>query len=270
MGINTKEIASNQLKQEVGNCYMVSALESISHIPMLLSYIFEQKFSSNQGNFKVTFKQEDGKSKFYYILNSFPVEDRILKFMKPLEKEAYAIIFEKVWAVIRGGYKNLESGRGYDVLNEVLGTKSICLFNDNMDEFDLQPQKYIEDKKLSYNSYDIINSKIQKVKESDNYWKKEILNFNDNKINSNKVFKLIKYSEKNDGAIITTSINMGDGGHEYSILGTYTKKNPKLKSTTMSPSFNFSKFIQASVRELFVLDASIILLICFSSFFDIF
>ena len=205
---------------------MVSALESISHIPMLLSYIFEKQFSSNQGNYKVTFKKEDGKSKFYYILNSFPVEDRILKFMKPLEKEAYAIIFEKVWAVIRGGYKNLESGRGYDVLNEVLGNKSICLFNDNMDEFDLQPQKYIEDKKLSYNFYDRINSKIQKVKESDNYWKKEISNFNDNKINSNNVFKLIKDSEKNDGAIIITSINMGDGGHEYSILGTYTKKNP--------------------------------------------
>ena len=36
---------------------------------------------------------------------------------------------------------------------------------------------------------------------------------------------------------------------------TKKKKNPKLKSTKMSPSFNFSKFIQASVRELFVLDA---------------
>ena len=35
-----KEIALNQLKQEVGNCYMVSALEAISHIPYLLTYIF--------------------------------------------------------------------------------------------------------------------------------------------------------------------------------------------------------------------------------------
>ena len=70
-----KEIASNQLEQgeEVGNCYMVSALESISHIPFLLTYIFEQKFSAKQEKFKVTFKQKNGKSEFYFILNNFPV-----------------------------------------------------------------------------------------------------------------------------------------------------------------------------------------------------
>ena len=47
-----REIALNQLKQEVGNCYMVSALEAISHILYLLTYIFgftnENNFTSYQ------------------------------------------------------------------------------------------------------------------------------------------------------------------------------------------------------------------------------
>ena len=101
-----KEIAANQLKQEVGNCYMVSALESISHIPFLLNYIFntfQDTFTQFSEKYKVNFS-----NKSYIVLNKFPYDkvSKQLIFMKPLEKEAYAIIFEKVWAVIRKGYKN--------------------------------------------------------------------------------------------------------------------------------------------------------------------
>lgn len=40
--------------------------------------------------------------------------------MKPLEKEAYAMILEKAWAAIVGGYKNINGGRAYNVLNKIL------------------------------------------------------------------------------------------------------------------------------------------------------
>ena len=72
------EIASNQLEQskEIGNCYMVSALESISHIPYLLTYIFGNEFSAKQQKFKVTFKQSNGKSEIYFVLNNFPVDKK--------------------------------------------------------------------------------------------------------------------------------------------------------------------------------------------------
>ena len=47
-----KEMAANQLKQEGGTCYLVSAIESLSHIPNLLEYIFPygengERFSSS-------------------------------------------------------------------------------------------------------------------------------------------------------------------------------------------------------------------------------
>ena len=46
------------------------------------------------------------------------------------------------------------------------------------------------------------------------------------KIDPKTVFELIKNSQKNDGAIITASINMSkDSAHAYSVLGTFSKKN---------------------------------------------
>ena len=175
---------------------MVSALEGISHIPFLLAYIFGDEFSARQMKFKVTFKQKNGKSEFFYILNNFPVNiQKELVYMKPLKKEAYAIIFEKVWAVVRRGYKNIEGGFTYEVLNRVLGTSATYLYNDNMKIFDLDPYDYIKRMKLpnTYSLYKEIAQQIQEVKESDiNY-----INSNpSNTINSKESFKLIREAEK--------------------------------------------------------------------------
>ena len=150
--------------------------------------------------------------------------------MEPLEKEAYAIIFEKVWAVIRkGGYKKIDGGYTYEVLNRVLGTDATYLYNDNMKVFDLDPNDYIKSMEKigekNDESYEKIFEKIEEVKQSD---KNNINNIKllDNKINSKDSFKKIREAEKNKGAIITASINMGKGGHAYSVLGTYTIENP--------------------------------------------
>ena len=154
--------------------------------------------------------------------------------MKPLEKEAYAIIFEKVWAVIRkGGYKKIDGGYTYEVLNRVFGTDATYLYNDNMKVFDLDPNDYIksmekigEKNKYSYDEIVEIIKKIEEVKQSDRNNINNIKQVRDNKIKSKDSFKKIREAEKNKGAIITASINVGDGGHAYSVLGTYTIKNP--------------------------------------------
>ena len=95
---------------------MVSALESLSHIPKLLNYIFDSNFDSKQSTFKTNFRQSNGTFEHYIVKNNFPQKNQTLQFMKPLEKEAYAIIFEKVWAVVRGGFKHLDGGTTYEVL----------------------------------------------------------------------------------------------------------------------------------------------------------
>ena len=226
------EISSDQLRQEVANCYMVSALESISHKPFLLNYIFQEdlnKFSSSQSKFTLTLRNENNKNPEHHIvLNKFPVKNNVLLFMKPKTNEAYAIIFEKVWAVIRGGYKKLEYGRCEEVFNKVLGTSSTTIMNKNMKQFDLDPKKYKEYKgSSSSRSLEDINKQIKNVQESDAKWINNFQNYSYNESKSNKVFESIKEAEKTEGAIMTVSINMGNGGHAYSILGTCSKKNNK-------------------------------------------
>ena len=165
-----QEIAANQLEQSGGTCYMVSSLESLSHIPKLLNYLFEPNFSSNKATFQVNFRQGDGTIEHYIINNMFPIEkNNDLKFMKPLEKEAYGIIFEKVWAVIRGGYEQIDGGHGSEVLNKVLGTSSKDLFNKKMGKFEINIKQYIDKKKPSM-TYETINKKVLKKQEADIHW----------------------------------------------------------------------------------------------------
>ena len=113
-----KEIAANQLKQAGGTCYLVSALESLSHLPNILEYLFPygNNFSSYDYSFIVQFygmNNNKGQPTTFAIKNEFPVYNKNdLIFMKPLEKEAYAIILEKAWAAfIKGGYESIDGGR---------------------------------------------------------------------------------------------------------------------------------------------------------------
>ena len=203
-----KEIAANQLKQVGGTCYFVSAIESLSHIPNILEYLFPDgnNFSSTNYTFKVRFYGMNikGNPITYDINNEFPIDNKSeLRFMKPLEKEAYAMILEKAWAAIVGGYKNINGGRAYNVLNKILGTSCSCIYNKKME---------------------ILTKKFR------NKEKKEIDYINKKNSNSKKdpeiIIDEIKKSFKNDCPIITTSINMENSGHAYSILGTYSETYP--------------------------------------------
>ena len=69
-----QEISANQLEQNGGTCYMVSALESLSHIPKLLNYIFDTNFSSNNKTYQMNFRQYNGTSEHYIVKNNFPTE----------------------------------------------------------------------------------------------------------------------------------------------------------------------------------------------------
>ena len=65
-----------------------------------------------------------------------------------------------------------------------------------------------------------------KYKEQEKNQIESIKNSSKKKRNPDLIIEEIKNSFKNDCPIITTSINMGDSGHEYSILGTYSETNP--------------------------------------------
>ena len=191
------EIAANQLKQETGNCYMVSALESISNIPGLLDYIFDKNFSPTNKSFKVNFRHQNQNVESYIVKNDFPVESNNLKFIKPLEKEAYAVIFEKVWALIRGGYSKIDGGTTYEVLNKVFGTSSNYLYNSKMGIFDIDLKKYKLEYKLFDENLKDIEILYEDIKRSDKEWIKKISEYpyNQRTIDPELAFEKIKNAE---------------------------------------------------------------------------
>ena len=203
-----KEIAANQLKQAGGTCYLVSSIEALSHVPNIIEYIFPDWlfFSSDNSSFKVTFygMNEKGKSSTYIIYNKFPIDNKSdLKFMKPLENEAFAIILEKAWAAIVGGYKKINGGRSYEVLNKLFGTSCGRMYNSKMEILTIKYRNQ-EKKEIEF---------ISKLSPKDKYDPVIIID-------------KIKNAFKKTCPIITAAINIGDGGHAYSILGTYSVKNP--------------------------------------------
>lgn len=202
-----KEIAANQLKQAGGTCYFVSAIESLSHIPNILEYLFpnSNSFEPYNYSFKIQFYGMGikGKPTTFSINNQFPVDSKSdLVFMKPLENEAYAIILEKAWAAITGSYKKIDGGRAYNVLNKILGTSCNCIYNEKME---ILTKKYRAKEKKEIEYINNLSSKNKKDPEI--------------------IFNEIKNAFRQNCPIITTSINMIDGGHEYSILGIYSEDN---------------------------------------------
>ena len=202
-----KEIAANQLKQAGGTCYFVSAIESLSHIPNILEYLFPDSynFQSYKYSFKIQFygMGTKGEPKTFSINNQFPVDYKSdLVFMKPLENEAYAIILEKAWAAITGGYKKIDGGRAFKVLNKILGTTCKCIYNEKME---------------------ILTKKYRAKEQKEIEYIKDFIS--ENKKDPEIIFNEIKNAFRQNCPIITTSINMRDGGHEYSILGIYSEDN---------------------------------------------
>lgn len=110
----------------------------------------------------------------YIVKNDFPVECNNLKFIKPLEKEAYAVIFEKVWALIRGGYSKIDGGTTYEVLNKVFGTSSNYIYNSKMGIFDIDLKKYEIKYKLFDEKLKDIKKLYKDIKKNDEIWIKKI------------------------------------------------------------------------------------------------
>ena len=114
-------------------------IEALKELPIMIPIAFAVEFlllgrvakkmafaviNPFNDSFKVQFYGINikGKPTTFYINNKFPIESNFnLKFMKPLENEAYGIILEKAWASLVGGYKNIDGGRAYKVLNKLLG-----------------------------------------------------------------------------------------------------------------------------------------------------
>ena len=117
------KISVDDVKQgKIGNCYFLSAIAAMCEFPNLITQIFISKEISKDGFYKVILFI-DGEYQIVFLDDYFPVlkGTNIFYFAKPNSFELWAILLEKAWAKINGGYSNIISGWPNDVFRAFTG-----------------------------------------------------------------------------------------------------------------------------------------------------
>jgi len=123
------------LQGNLGNCYFLSALSALTEMPYLLYQIFRTREKNDLGFFEVVL-YIDGEWQVVIIDDNFVVNKGTndLKFAKTNGRELWAIILEKAWAKVNGGYVNTIAGNPSDALMTITGFSVERIFHDKIDK----------------------------------------------------------------------------------------------------------------------------------------
>ena len=110
------------IQGKIGNCYFLSSLAALCEFPTLISQIFLSK-EIPDNNCYIVILFIDGEYQKVYLDDYFPCikGSNLLYFAKPNSFELWAILLEKAWAKINGGYANIISGWPCDVFRALTG-----------------------------------------------------------------------------------------------------------------------------------------------------
>lgn len=118
------KIECDDIKQgSLGNCYFLSSLASLTEFPTLIYNIFRTKEKSKYGYYEVVLFIE-GEWQIVIVDDFFPVHKNNTKsfyFSKPNGNELWAVLLEKAWAKVNGGYRNTIAGKENEALNALTG-----------------------------------------------------------------------------------------------------------------------------------------------------
>ena len=102
--------------------YFYSVLSSLSQFPSIFNKIILTKDYNPNGFYKILLFV-DGEFQIVYIDDYFPCikNSNILYFMKPTNFEFWALLIEKAWAKINGGYQNIINSWPVDLFRALTG-----------------------------------------------------------------------------------------------------------------------------------------------------
>ena len=132
-----KEIDYSNFNQgEIKDCYFISCVNALAQIPQLLHFIMgltnKNIENENPSNFVVNFFI-DGKWEKIFVEDSFPCfelpKKNALVGVNPNNNELFMMILEKTWAIINGGYDNIECGYNENIFELFLGCKCDSFYN---------------------------------------------------------------------------------------------------------------------------------------------
>ena len=117
--IFVNDISIDDVRQGyLGNCYFMSSLAAMTNIPQLICQLFRSFQISKNGCYEIGLNIE-GEWQIILLDDYFPCSKttRVPIFAKPNGPELWAMLLEKAWAKINGGYLNITGGYASEVLS---------------------------------------------------------------------------------------------------------------------------------------------------------
>ena len=117
--IFVNDISIDDVRQGyLGNCYFMSSLAAMTNIPQLICQLFRSFQINKNGCYEIGLNIE-GEWQIVLLDDYFPCSKttKIPIFAKPNGPELWAMLLEKAWAKINGGYLNITGGYASEVLS---------------------------------------------------------------------------------------------------------------------------------------------------------
>ena len=123
------KIEFEDVKQgSLGDCYFLSAISALTKYPNLLIEKFRTTKYTDIGYYEVVLFV-DGEWQIVFVDDYYPIDGDEFPFAKPNNNELWAILLEKAWAKVNGGYSNIIGGIVSEVLLALTGFPSEYIQN---------------------------------------------------------------------------------------------------------------------------------------------
>ena len=118
--------------------YFYSVLSALSHFPSIFNKIILTKEYNSNGFYKLLLFI-DGEFQIVYIDDYFPCikNSNILYFIKPSNFEFWALLIEKAWAKVNGGYQNIINSWPVDLFKALTGSSCEELIHEELSSEEL-------------------------------------------------------------------------------------------------------------------------------------
>ena len=126
------------LQGDIGDCYFLTSITALTQYPKLIEKIFITKMFNKEGYYEMKFFI-DGEWQIVFVDDYFPFEPRTKTwaYARPNNYELWAMLLEKGWAKINGGYSNIIGGDVSDPIFSLTGFPTDFLLHSEYEEDEL-------------------------------------------------------------------------------------------------------------------------------------
>ena len=142
------KIEFNDVQQgSLGDCYFLSSITALAEFP----YLIREKFRTvqfNKAGYYELILFIDGEWQIVFLDDYFPYDPKLRDFAyaKPHNNELWAILLEKAWAKVNGGFSNIIGGIVSEPISALTGFPTDYIKHEEIDPDDLYVKIEIADK----------------------------------------------------------------------------------------------------------------------------